>query len=650
MITFICFIAALVVFSLLAFFRASLTGWGLGVVLTVFFIAIAASLPDQTLFIMGITLGIIFALLGIPALRRTLISTPLFRRLQRNHSPLDESQMGVGGWEASLFNGHPDWRAWLALPKASLPPSETRFIEQEVAEFCALLDASGDTLSPEAQALLPNFAQVLQGEHAFSAQAQSVIIRKIAAHNRSVARLLHDASPLLQAARELGELNRDAPTTAERMAYTYLLDAAQQMTALAVDLHTASPTTLAMMQQQAHDGVQYVLNQLRDCSPRSHLRESLPSHLGSELIFEQGALRFHPYLFSEISALQLRNAQLAPLKFDVALRGHIRHTLSNIARTGLFGLTGGIGMLVVGGHQTTRYYQRLTRFSAAFALCTDAIIVLQNTQAAKRLGEIFSLMYVCAAALKRFEDDNRPKADLPALSWAMQHAQYRIQQLFSELLQNLPHPFLRTLLKKLIFPLGCSLAPPSDRLSAEVVAEPSRTKAARKPAHFPSTIAGISRTSRISSAGLASAVITSCFVTVFTPGRGGSGARGTNGPRPTRSRRPWRSTISACCSISTSRTPSSSSPTRRVSAFFAYSTDASECSGRAARSVPSSVKGRGSVGVVTSVTVTRPEKPKSCSRRAPSTVAAREDDAIKVKANGLMDRRQSNAFATANTA
>jgi hypothetical protein len=445
------------------------------VVLTVFFSAIIASLSDETVLLIGITLAAIFVLLGIPVVRRTLISTPLLHRLRRNGAAMSAPEMGVGGWEADLFNGHPDWKAWLALPKCSLSPDESRFLNQDVQAFCALLDNSLGALSPEAEQFLHdkgffklNLAKE-SGGLGFSAQAQSAIISKIAAHNRAAALRLDTSQALWQAARDVGEMKRVAQT-AQSAAYHYLIDSAQQITAMAADHQAASPVMLAMMQQQAHDYAQSVFQASSFSSPTLQLREGVPEHLRSDVIFRLGALRCHPYLFKEIGALQLSNPQLAPLKFDAAFREHIRYTLSNMARSWVFGLTGGMGMLVPGGHQTLRYYQRITRFSAAFALCCDAVLILSSRQAAARLGEVFSLLYLCAATLKRFEDDNRPKADLFVLEWAMQHALYHVQQTLSELLQNLPHAGLRWLLKQLIFPIGQRLRPPSDILSEQVLA------------------------------------------------------------------------------------------------------------------------------------------------------------------------------------
>ena len=112
------------------------------------------------------------------------------------------------------------------------------------------------------------------------------------------------------------------------------------------------------------------------------------------------------------------------------------------------------------GIETRRYYQQMTRFSAAFALSADiAMAALGGTlkrreKVSARLGDVLSLMYLCSATLKRFEDDGRPAEDLPLLHWAMQDALYKIQQAFEGVTQNFPNALVRGLLSALIFPLG----------------------------------------------------------------------------------------------------------------------------------------------------------------------------------------------------
>ena len=95
----------------------------------------------------------------------------------------------------------------------------------------------------------------------------------------------------------------------------------------------------------------------------------------SMIIFGQGAIRCHPFVLKEIEAAG-KNDLAA---FDRALWGHMAFTLSNAARSLWLGLTGGKGISVPGPGETKRYLQMMTRFSAAFALLSDAKVQMDST-------------------------------------------------------------------------------------------------------------------------------------------------------------------------------------------------------------------------------------------------------------------------------
>jgi acyl-CoA dehydrogenase len=127
------------------------------------------------------------------------------------------------------------------------------------------------------------------------------------------------------------------------------------------------------------------------------------------------------------------------------------------------------------GAETQFYYSQLTRFSAAFAFLADvSMLVLGGSLKRKerlsaRLGDILSMLYLCSAALKRFNDDGRPAADLPLLRWSLEDALFRMQEAFDGLLSNFPvRTLAKGLLRFVVFPLGKPLSPPSDNLSHQV--------------------------------------------------------------------------------------------------------------------------------------------------------------------------------------
>ena len=56
-----------------------------------------------------------------------------------------------------------------------------------------------------------------------------------------------------------------------------------------------------------------------------------------------------------------------------------------------------------------------------------------------RLGDILSELYLLSAALKRWEDEGRQEADLPALRWCMHTGFQKIETRFAEVFANLPN-------------------------------------------------------------------------------------------------------------------------------------------------------------------------------------------------------------------
>lgn len=274
----------------------------------------------------------------------------------------------------------------------------------------------------------------------------------------------------------------------------YMMDAVRVLTAAAVDMGEKPSVISAIAKYHCTERGRAVINDAMDVHGGKGICLGPDNYLGrayqqtpigitveganiltrSLIIFGQGAVRAHPYVIREIKAAHDPDKKRAVLDFDAALFGHISFSLSNAVRACLFGFTGGRGISVPSDAPTRRYYQQLTRYSAAFAITADfSMLVLggglkRREKLSARLGDVLSNMYLCSAALKRFEDDGRPEEDLPLLHWAVQDALYKLQVAFDGVLQNFPSRIAALLLRVLIFPLGKCLAPPTDELGHQV--------------------------------------------------------------------------------------------------------------------------------------------------------------------------------------
>ncbi len=277
-------------------------------------------------------------------------------------------------------------------------------------------------------------------------------------------------------------------------AHTYMVDAASRLTALAVDMGEKPSVISAIIKYHATERGRIVINDAMDVHGGKGISLGPDNYLGrlyqqtpigitveganiltrTLMIFGQGAIRSHPYVLKEIAATQEIDHERALHLFDDALFGHIGFSVSNTARSFVFGLTGGRGIPVPKDVVCRRYYQQLTRFSSVFALCADvAMAVLggslkRREKLSARLGDVLSQLYLCSATMKRFADEGRLAEDLPLVHWAMQDALYKIQQALEGVIQNFPYLLVRMLLNALIFPVGKNLLPPSDQLGHEV--------------------------------------------------------------------------------------------------------------------------------------------------------------------------------------
>lgn len=287
--------------------------------------------------------------------------------------------------------------------------------------------------------------------------------------------------------------------------HTYMMDAARVMTAGAVDLGEKPAVVSAIVKYHLTERARSVINDAMDVHGGRAICMGRRNYLGSAyqqtpimitveganiltrsmIIFGQGAIRSHPYALREINAAREPDREKALRGFDEAFFAHIGFTVSNAARALFHGLTGARFVAAPGDRDTRRYYQQLTRLSAAFAFATDVAMLLLGGQLKRReklsarLGDVLSQLYLCSAALKRYEDGGRPRDELPLLDWCMQDALSRIQTAFIGLIRNFPNRIAAHALRWIGFLPERRFAPPGDELDhrvASLLLQPSAVR------------------------------------------------------------------------------------------------------------------------------------------------------------------------------
>jgi acyl-CoA dehydrogenase len=195
------------------------------------------------------------------------------------------------------------------------------------------------------------------------------------------------------------------------------------------------------------------------------------------IIFGQGAIRCHPFLYKEMCAVAAGDV----VALDQALRGHASLIMSNLSRSLFHALTG--GRLLQAPQHSVRgcFYRQFSRMCLAFAVATEMSLIslggtLKRREALSgRLGDVLSLLYQGSAVLKHHYDNGSPDDELPLLEWACRDLLYNIQLRLDEVLDNLPNRFVAHATRLFIFPAGKPYKRPSDALGrqlAEILLHP----------------------------------------------------------------------------------------------------------------------------------------------------------------------------------
>ncbi len=293
----------------------------------------------------------------------------------------------------------------------------------------------------------------------------------------------------------IGKFHGVGEALARMAGYTYIMKAASRVTCAALNAgeKPAVPTAILkyhnteMGRQVANDAMDVHGGKAIMLGPKNYLArgyQSVPIAITVEganiltrnlIIFGQGVIRCHPFVLAELNALQDEDKTRGLVAFDRLLFRHVGYAISNAMRSLVMGLTLSRFTDVPAAGFTRRYYQRINRYSASFALAADvALLTLGGALKRKellsaRLGDILSYLYLTSMVLKDFENQGSPAADRPLVEWACRTLLYRAQEQLHSFLRNFPNRFVAACLRVLIFPRGRMFSSPSDELGQEIV-------------------------------------------------------------------------------------------------------------------------------------------------------------------------------------
>jgi len=188
------------------------------------------------------------------------------------------------------------------------------------------------------------------------------------------------------------------------------------------------------------------------------------------IIFGQGAIRCHPWLYKEMRAVASGDV----MAFDQALRGHVSLVMSNLSRSLFHALTRG-RLLQAPQHGLRGYfYRQFARMCLAFSVTTEMSLMSlggalkRRESLSGRLGDVLSLLYQGSAVLKHHYDNGSPDDELPLLEWACRDLLYNIQLRLYEVLDNFPNRIVAHTTRLLAFPVGQPYKRPSDALGRQL--------------------------------------------------------------------------------------------------------------------------------------------------------------------------------------
>ncbi|HRD74940.1 MAG TPA: acyl-CoA dehydrogenase family protein, partial [Hyphomicrobiaceae bacterium] len=144
----------------------------------------------------------LLALLAVPPLRRAVLVAPAFRMIKGILPRVSETEQqaldaGTIGFDAELFSGRPDFGVLRAVPGIELSAEEKAFLDGPTEELCRMIDdwkvrhAEKEIPEPiwdfvKRHGFLGMLISKSHGGLGFSAQAQSLILGKIASRSPDV--------------------------------------------------------------------------------------------------------------------------------------------------------------------------------------------------------------------------------------------------------------------------------------------------------------------------------------------------------------------------------------------------------------------------------------------------------------------------------
>lgn len=292
----------------------------------------------------------------------------------------------------------------------------------------------------------------------------------------------------------IGKFEGVQEATSDIASDTYMLEAFRYLVTCGLNQGGKPAVMTAMAKYYATETMRRVVNHGMDVvggravqmGPRNFLAlmyQAIPVSITVEganilsrslMIFGQGSMRCHPYLFEELQLLQAEDKNTALYHFNDMLFKHLGYTFNRTARAFTYGYIGGASDTPQSANDFTRpYYKIINRLSADFALTADMCLGLlagdikRKEMLSGRLADIHANLFISTAILKYYEHGKQTEAEQIHAKLALEKALFNAQEAFYGLFANFPVGIAAGLVKFICFPLGRPIKKSSDALKQQ---------------------------------------------------------------------------------------------------------------------------------------------------------------------------------------
>lgn len=332
---------------------------------------------------------------------------------------------------------------------------------------------------------------------ALSLPALSVAASKLSSHiTGSYSRIRRQFSS------PIGEFKGIEEPLARMAGLTYMMDAARLATVQMVDQKQRPAIASGIVKYHLTENMRKVVNDAMDVhggkaisnGPSNMLADvykGVPVAITVEganiitrtlMIFGQGSVRAHPYILKVMGALSNKDEKAGFKTLLKVIPQFAWNTMKSFVKTFALGMTKGWGSKSpVKDKDTKKYYQQVNRLSAAFNLVTDTSMATlggalkREERVTGRLGDVYSNLYLASCVLWHYEQQGRPKEDLPLVNWACTYTLNQAEKSLVKVLKTYPKPLIGKMLEPVIFPRGLQNKTPTDqmeKLAADTIRNP----------------------------------------------------------------------------------------------------------------------------------------------------------------------------------